>query len=76
MKTSSHNKLKNITINLKSNIFGQDHAIDLIIDILKINSVGLGSRNKPIGSFLFYQDQQCGKTELAIQLAKNLEMDW
>ena len=39
MKTSSHNKLKNITINLKSNIFGQDHAIDLIIDILKINSV-------------------------------------
>ena len=76
MKTSSHNKLKNITINLKSNIFGQDHAIDLIIDILKINSVGLGNRNKPIGSFLFTGPTGVGKTELAIQLAKNLEMDF
>ena len=76
MKTSSHNKLKNITINLKSSIFGQDHAIDLIIDILKINSVGLGNRNKPIGSFLFTGPTGVGKTELAIQLAKNLEMDF
>ena len=48
MKTSSHNKLKNLTINLKSNIFGQDHAIDLIMDILKINSVNYNNNLEKI----------------------------
>lgn len=76
MKEKSHNSLKNLNINLKSKIYDQDHAINKITDILKINYLGLGDENKPIGSFLFTGPTGVGKTELAIQLAKELKMNF
>lgn len=76
MKLKSHNKLINLNQNLKSKIFGQDHVINKITNILKVNSIGLGDENKPIGSFLFTGSTGVGKTELAIQLAKELNMDF
>ena len=76
MKQKSHNSLKNLNVNLKSKIYGQDHAINKITDILKINYLGLGDENKPIGSFLFTGPTGVGKTELAIQLAKELKMNF
>lgn len=76
MKTKSYNSFKNLNINLRSKIFGQDHAIDKITDTLKINSLGLGDKDKPIGSFLFTGPTGVGKTELAIQLSKELKMNF
>lgn len=66
--------LKNLNQKLKSNIFGQDHIIDEVTDILKINYSGLGDDKKPIGSFLFVGSTGVGKTELAIQLSKELNL--
>ena len=53
MKYSFSSNIKNLSSKLKSIIFGQDHIIDEVIDILKINYSGLGDDKKPIGSFLF-----------------------
>ena len=76
MKIKLQTSLKNINQSLKSKIFGQDHAINKITDILNINYAGLGDEHKPIGSFLFTGPTGVGKTELGIQLAKELNMDF
>jgi len=61
---------------LKSRIFGQDHIIDNVIDMLTINIAGLGDENKPIATFLFTGPTGVGKTELSIEIAKYLEMNF
>jgi ATP-dependent Clp protease ATP-binding subunit ClpA len=66
LKYSFSSNIKNLSSKLKSNIFGQDHVIDEVIDILKINYSGLGDDKKPIGSFLFVGSTGVGKTELEI----------
>ncbi len=59
---------------LKGRIFGQEHVIDSVIDMITINLAGLGDKNKPIASFLFTGPTGVGKTELAIEVAKYLGM--
>ena len=57
---------------MKMQVFGQDEAINKIIDKILISRAGLKSLNKPIGSFLFLGPTGCGKTETAKQLAATL----
>lgn len=76
MKIKLANSLKDLNLSLKSKIFGQNHVIDQLTNILSVNSIGLGDENKPIGSFLFTGSTGVGKTELAIQLAKELNLDF
>lgn len=76
MKYKLTNNLDQLNKNLKSKIFGQDHVVNKITDILKINFIGLGDESKPIGSFLFTGTTGVGKTELAVQLAKELNMNF
>ncbi len=64
--------LKDLPKNLKSRIFGQDHVVDTVVDMLNINMAGLGDKNKPIASFLFTGPTGVGKTELAKELARLL----
>jgi ATP-dependent Clp protease ATP-binding subunit ClpA len=64
--------LINLEANLKSKIFGQDSAIDKILDKIFISRAGLKPQNKPIGSFLLVGTSGVGKTELSKQLAENL----
>jgi len=64
--------LANLESNMKAKVFGQDTAIDNILDKIFIARAGLKSPNKPIGSFLFVGPTGCGKTETAKQLADNL----
>jgi ATP-dependent Clp protease ATP-binding subunit ClpA len=59
---------------LKNRIFGQDHIIDSIMDMLTINIAGLSDDNKPMGTFLFTGPTGVGKTELAIEISKYLGM--
>jgi ATP-dependent Clp protease ATP-binding subunit ClpC len=56
---------------LKSAIFGQDHAIDKVCDVLLCSKVGLRDKNKPLGKFMFVGSTSTGKTELSKQLAVN-----
>jgi ATP-dependent Clp protease ATP-binding subunit ClpA len=59
---------------MKNKVFGQDTAINDILDKIFISHAGLKSPNKPIGSFLFVGPTGCGKTETAKQLAENLSI--
>ena len=45
--------LKNLEKNMQKRVFGQDKAINSIVQAIKINKAGLGVDKKPIGSFLF-----------------------
>jgi len=58
--------------NMHAKVYGQEKAIDSLIDKIYISQAGLKSLNKPVGSFLFVGPTGVGKTEAAKQLAVNL----
>ena len=64
--------LANLEKNLKGVVYGQDEAIEQIVDKVLVNHAGLKADDKPIGSFVFMGPTGTGKTETAKQLAKNL----
>jgi ATP-dependent Clp protease ATP-binding subunit ClpA len=64
--------LENLEKNMQSKIYGQEKAIDSLLDKIYISQAGLKSLNKPVGSFLFVGPTGVGKTEAAKQLAINL----
>lgn len=76
MKFAYKKTIHTLNQKLKHKIFGQDEIIDEVSDILKINSVGLGDENKPIASFLFKGSTGVGKTELAIEIANELNLNY
>ena len=69
------NNLAQLNKNLKLNVYGQDSAIDEIVDKILVAQAGLKSEDKPIGSFVFMGPTGVGKTELAKQLAKQLSIE-
>jgi len=64
--------LMNLERNLKTMVFGQDHAVAQIVQSIKLARSGLITQQKPIGSFLFTGPTGVGKTEVAVQLADHL----
>jgi ATP-dependent Clp protease ATP-binding subunit ClpA len=58
--------------NMKAKVYGQEKAIDSLLDKVFIAQAGLKSLNKPVGSFLFVGPTGVGKTEAAKQLAVNM----
>jgi ATP-dependent Clp protease ATP-binding subunit ClpA len=69
---SEKDRLKTLKEDIKQVVFGQDHAVDKIVDAIQISRSGLSEPNKPVGAFLFSGPTGVGKTELAKQLAENL----
>lgn len=67
-------KLSNIQSELKSHIINQDKAIEALAGAIKRSYAGLNGEHKPIGSFLFVGPTGVGKTALAIELAKVMDM--
>jgi ATP-dependent Clp protease ATP-binding subunit ClpA len=61
--------------NIKEKLYGQDDAVDSVLERVYINFSGIGNDNRPIASFLFLGPTGTGKTELAKLLAKNLDMN-
>tara|TARA_B110000093_G_scaffold18649_1_gene16947 strand:+ start:1395 stop:3635 length:2241 start_codon:yes stop_codon:yes gene_type:complete len=64
--------LASLEKNLKSEVYGQDDAIEGIVDKILVAQAGLKPDNKPIGSFVFMGPTGTGKTETAKQLATQL----
>jgi ATP-dependent Clp protease ATP-binding subunit ClpA len=69
-------RLKTLRDDIKKMIFGQDEAIDLIVDAIQISRAGLGHQTKPVGSFLFSGPTGVGKTEVSKQLAETLGVEF
>ena len=67
-----NNNLKNLDKNMHGKVFGQDKAIDILLDKIFIAQAGLKSHNKPVGNFLFTGPTGCGKTETAKVLAESM----
>ena len=67
--------LANLEGNLKKSVYGQDTAIEGIVDKILVAQAGLKPDNKPIGSFVFMGPTGVGKTETAKQLAKQLGVE-
>lgn len=70
-KTESE-KLKNLDLELKKRVIGQDDAVEALARAIKRARVGLQNGNRPIGSFMFLGPTGVGKTELTKALAENL----
>jgi ATP-dependent Clp protease ATP-binding subunit ClpA len=66
--------LANLEKNMKSKVFGQESAIESLLDKVFIAQSGLKSLNKPVGSFLFVGPTGVGKTEAAKQLSSNMNI--
>ena len=72
LKEKEQSQLVNLASDLKAHVIGQDDAVNKIAKAIRRNRVGLGSPNRPIGSFLFVGPTGVGKTELSKQLAIEL----
>ena len=65
----------NYEASIKSKVFGQNTAVDQLLDAVYIAKAGLKDITKPMGSYLFVGPTGVGKTELAQQLANCLNME-
>jgi ATP-dependent Clp protease ATP-binding subunit ClpA len=69
------NNLKDLDKTMRSKVFGQDQAIETLLDKIYIAQAGLKSLNKPVGNFLFVGPTGVGKTEVAKQLASSMGVE-
>lgn len=60
--------------NVKTRLYGQDEAVDSVLERIYINFAGIGNARRPIASFLFLGPTGTGKTELARLLSEHLDM--
>jgi len=67
--------LADLEKNVKSVLYGQDDAVDKVLDKIFVSQAGMKSVNKPIGCFLFLGPTGCGKTELAKQLSDKMSLN-
>lgn len=72
LKEKEQSQLIHLADDLKKHVIGQDEAVDKIAKAIRRNRIGLGTPNRPIGSFLFVGPTGVGKTELSKQLAIEL----
>ena len=75
VSNDDRSKLQTLERDLKSVVFGQDKALEVLSAAVKMARSGLGKGDKPIGSFLFSGPTGVGKTEAAKQLAYIMGVD-
>jgi len=71
--TESTTGYKNLDGRIKNTVYGQDEAVDKIVEAILVSKSGLREPNKPIGSFLFVGPTGTGKTETARSLSNELQ---
>ena len=67
-------KIIELESNIKQKLYGQDRAVDAVLERVYISFAGIGNQQRPMASFLFLGPTGTGKTELARLLAENLDM--
>jgi ATP-dependent Clp protease ATP-binding subunit ClpA len=74
LQNERSDKIVDLESNIKQKLYGQNSAVDSVLDRVYINFSGIGNDKRPIASFLFLGPTGTGKTELAKLLAENLDM--
>jgi len=67
-------KIVELESNIKQKLYGQDSAVDAVLDRVYISFAGISNEKRPMASFLFLGPTGTGKTELARLLSANLDM--
>jgi len=76
VSTSDRSKLGNLADGLKKVVFGQDDAISALVTSIKRSRAGLGSPERPVGVFLFAGPTGVGKTEVSLQVARIMGVEF
>jgi len=76
VSTSDRSKLENLEDGLKKVVFGQGGAISALVTSIKRSRAGLGSPERPVGCFLFTGPTGVGKTEVSLQVARILGVEF
>lgn len=76
VKSSEADKLSRLDKDLKNSVFGQEEAIDRLVDSIYMSRSGLRENDKTLGAFLFTGPSGVGKTEAAKQLAQTLGIEF
>ena len=76
VKGDDKERLRQLEGTLKKNVFGQDDAIEAVVQAVKLSRAGLTRPDKPVGNFVFAGPTGVGKTEVAKQLALSLGVDF
>jgi ATP-dependent Clp protease ATP-binding subunit ClpA len=74
VKNDVNQKIRDLESNIKQRLYGQNSAVDSVLERIYVNYAGIGSDRRPVGCFLFLGPTGTGKTELAKLLAENLDM--
>jgi ATP-dependent Clp protease ATP-binding subunit ClpA len=74
LQNERSSKILELESNIKQKLYGQDTAVNAVLDRVYINFSGIGNPRRPMASFLFLGPTGTGKTELAKLLADNLDM--
>lgn len=72
ISSSEIDQLKNLSSSLRELVYGQNEAVEAVVQAIKRSRAGFGKKDKPVASFLFAGPTGVGKTELARQLAETL----
>ena len=67
-------RIHNLESNVKDKLYGQDEAVNDVLERVYVSFAGINNETKPIASFLFMGPTGTGKTEMAKLLSKNLDM--
>jgi len=67
-------KIMDLESNIKQRLYGQNTAVDAVLERVYINFAGIGNDARPMSSFLFLGPTGTGKTELAKLLSEHLDM--
>lgn len=70
----ANENLTNLDATIKDNLYGQDSAVDQILEKIYVAKAGMKAHNKPVGNFLFLGPTGTGKTELCKLLSEALSM--
>jgi len=74
LQNEQSRKIIELESNIKQSLYGQDGAVDAVLDRVYMNFAGIGHTSRPMASFLFVGPTGTGKTELARLLSRHLDM--
>jgi len=74
LQNEQSQKIVELEQNIKQSLYGQDAAVDAVLDRVYVNFAGIGHTTRPMASFLFIGPTGTGKTELARLLSRHLDM--